>query len=245
MNFRYRDRAIVKRESRSEKFVRKFSELRRPVLIGFGGLVSLALLFAIGSILLRERGQAAAEAAFARAEDHYAAKEYRAARVELMNAVKASPNWTPGLIAQANVALELFDGQTAKTALEHAVVAGAKQVDLQHLLGQALWMTGDSERAEILLSDEAIPDAKRGYALRVLGRLYSERGDYDLARDTFEQALKYAPDDSRLWTEIARFRFVYADHEGAIAASDKAVALDGQDVRAIEFRGQWCVRNMA
>ncbi|MFC4292263.1 tetratricopeptide repeat protein [Sphingorhabdus arenilitoris] len=218
--------------------MRRFSAIRRPLLYGTGGLIALALLFAIGSVLFREQGQAAAEAAYARAEEYYEAKDYRAARIELMNAVKASPNWTPGLIAQANVSLEIFDGQTAKIALEQAVGAGAEQISLQHLLGHALWMTGDSERAEILLSDPAIPQDNRAYALRILGRLYSERGDYDLAREAFDTALEIAPDDSRLWTEIARFRFVYADHMGAIAASDKAVALDPDDVRAIEFRGQ-------
>jgi tetratricopeptide (TPR) repeat protein len=141
-------------------------------------------------------------------------------------------------IAQANVALEMFDGETAKVALEKAVARGAKQADLQHLLGHALWMIGDSERAELLLTEKDIPAANRAYALRILGRIYAGQGNFDDAQAAFDEGLKLAPNDSRLWTEIARTRFMAADHAGAIAASDRAVALGPKDYRALEFRAQ-------
>jgi cellulose synthase operon protein C len=238
MNFRYRPPNRIKRETRTEKFVRKFAAIRKPLAYGLGGALSLAILIAIGSILLRERGQAAAESAYARAENLYAANDLRAARIELMNAVKASPKWTPALIAQANVALDMFDGETAKNALEKAIGYGAKQSDLQHILGHALWLTGDIERAEIALTDAQIPTKNRAYALRILGRLYAGQGNFTGAQASFDKALKLAPNDSRLWTEIARTRLFAADHTGAIAASDRAVALAPQDYRALEFRAQ-------
>ena len=238
MNFRYRPPGRKKRESRWQKLARKFAVIRKPLAYIIGGLLAVAALVALGTILFRERGQAAAESAYARAEDHYDAHDLRAARIELMNAVKANPRWAPALIAQASVALELFDGATAKIALESAIRRGTEQIEVQHLLGHAVWLTGDAERAEKLLANGDIPKANRAYALRILGRVRMGQGNFDGAQAAFDQALEIASNDSSLWTEIARFRFVSANHAGAIEASDKAVALDSQNIRALEFRGQ-------
>ncbi len=238
MNFRYRPPDRKKRETRLEKLTRKLIAIRKTLLYSAAGLGLFLLLFATGYMLLSERGQTAANSAYARAQQYRQAHDLNAARIELLNAVKASPQWSPALIAQAEVALEMFDGETAKAALEKAVRAGTKQANLLHLLGHALWLSGDDVRAQAMLTDKAIPTTNRAYAMRILGQLYTGRGDYDAARTAFDAALKIAPDDSRLWTEIARYRFAFADQVGAAAASDKAVALNPGDYRALEFRAQ-------
>lgn len=238
MSFRYRPPNRIKRETRWERIARKITAIRKPLLNGATTLALLLLLSAAGYFLFRQSGQDAAETAYARAGEYRKANDFGAARIELLNAVRASPKWPPALIAQAEVALEMFDGETAKLSLERAVRAGSSQSDLAHLLGHALWMTGDNARAETMLMDPKMSNPNRAYAKRILGRLYLDRGDYNTAQAALDDAAKIAPDSSRLWTEIARLRFALADQVGATAASDKAVELDPRDYRALEFRAQ-------
>lgn len=58
------------------------------------------------------------------------------------------------------------------------------------------------------------------------------------AIEAYERGLTAAPKDSLFWTEIARFRYQSGNQQGAIDASAYAVALDHNNVRALEFRGQ-------
>jgi cellulose synthase operon protein C len=75
------------------------------------------------------------------------------------------------------------------------------------------------------------------YALRILGRVQMDRGDLAAALTSFDAALRLAPGDSRIWTDVARLRFVSADQRGAVEAVDRALQIDPRDVRALEFRG--------
>jgi cellulose synthase operon protein C len=162
----------------------------------------------------------------------------RAARVALLNAVKADPKSRDALIAQAEVSLALFDAPAAQAALERALSVGVPKSQIAHLLGQAYWMQGEIADAEDTLLDPAIPAANRAYAMRVLGRAQMEKGDTVAAQASFDEAIRLAPDDSRNWTDLARLRFVLADQRGAIEAAERALQIDPKDVRALEFRGR-------
>jgi cellulose synthase operon protein C len=65
-----------------------------------------------------------------------------------------------------------------------------------------------------------------------------DKGDLVAAQASFDEALRLAPSDSLIWTDLARLRFVLADQRGAIEAVDHALKLDASNVRAIEFRGR-------
>ncbi len=179
-----------------------------------------------------------ARAAYAEAQDYLKQNDLRAARVALMNAVKADPQWTDALVAQAKVSLELFDPLTAQSALERAVAAGLPQAKVQHLLGQAYWMQGDFDKAAALLADPDMPEANRAYAARIMGRVQMDKGDFAASQAAFDEAVRLSPKDSLLWTDLARLRFVAADQKGAIDAVDYALKLDPNNVRALEFRGR-------
>ena len=60
----------------------------------------------------------------------------------------------------------------------------------------------------------------------------------DAARASFDRALAEGGGDAMLWTDIGRFRLVAGDMGGAIQAADRAISIDGKDVRALEFRGR-------
>lgn len=176
--------------------------------------------------------------AFAEAQSYLKSNDLRSAKVALMNAVKADPKFADALILQANVSLDLFDPLTAQSALERAVENGVPQSRVAHLLAHAMWMQGETDKAEALLNDPAIPSANRAYASRIMARVQMEKGDFVAAQSAFDSALAVKRENSILWTDIARLRFVTADQKGAIDAVEYALKIDPNNIRALEFRGR-------
>lgn len=201
-------------------------------------LLISALLAGAATSAAAYKPDADAKAAFDRAAEFRKALDYRSARVELMNATAEDARWGDAFVAQAEVALELFDAVAARAAIDKANSLGVPETETNHLLGHAQWMLGDLDDAQSLLSGQAIAPRHRPYADRILGRVLMDMGDTIAAEQAFNRALKLTPNDSRLWTEIARFRLVIANQGGAIDAADHALKLDANNVRALELRGR-------
>jgi cellulose synthase operon protein C len=197
-----------------------------------------ALLLLGGRLALKFNDRAIAAESFAKAQEFRAQNNLSAARIELMNAVKNDPRLVDALILQAEVALEMFDGTTARNALEKAVARGIDQLQIQHLLGHAYFLEGDLEHADDLLDSDDIPRKFKGYVYRILGKVLLAKGQIDEARNAFDQALKFDRKNSLLWTDIGAFRLALADQKGAIEAADYAVQLDNNNIRALELRAR-------
>ncbi len=165
-------------------------------------------------------------------------RDFRGARVELLNVIKDHPQSTDALIAQAVVSIELLDGVTAESSLEKALTLGTRPSAVAHLLGHARWLQGDLDGAEAALQDPDIAGVDLGYANRIFGRVHMDKGDFAAALASFQAAVQQAPKDSQVWTDFARLRFASADQKGAIEATDFALKLDAGNVRALEFRGR-------
>jgi cellulose synthase operon protein C len=204
-------------------------------------VLALAAFLTVGAgaaFVLRADPSGDAVESLAEAQQKLNDGDLRAARVGLMNAVKADPKSRDALIAQAEVSLALFDAPAAQAALERALAVGVPVSQIAHLLGQAYWMQGELGEAEAALTNAAIPSANHAYASRILGRVQMDKGDTVAAQASFDEAIRIAPNDSRNWTDLARLRFVLADGRGAVDAVDRALALNAGDVRALEFRGR-------
>ncbi len=176
--------------------------------------------------------------AFESAQEYRKLKDWRSARVELMNAVKADQRWAAPRLALAETALRLFDPVLALEQLEQLKALGADEREYAHMLAHAQWMIGEPAKAVATLKSMSIADRNLPYAYRVLGRAQIDLGDTVAASEAFDQGLKLAPKDSLLWTEIGRLRMVISNQAGAIEALDRAVALDPANVRALELRGR-------
>lgn len=203
-----------------------------------GVVIVLAVAILGAAFLYSRSNEAGAEEALASAKQLVAQRDFRAARVELLNAIKSDPKSSEALLAQAAVSLELFDGATAQSALEKAIANGIPKSQVAHLLGHSYWLQGKLDEAVIALANPGLPDANRAYALRILGRVRMGQGDLIAAQSNLDEAAQLAPKDSQIWTDIARLRFVMADQKGAIEAVDYALKLDANNVRALEFRGR-------
>lgn len=201
-------------------------------------LVACTLMLGGPATPLQAEDLAAARQAMARAEEFRSRGDNRAARIELMNAIKAAPRLPAARLAQARVFLALFDATGAKAELTRAIELGAERVTVRAAMAEALLLQGKADAALAWLGEGPVPAGDAGYAARTLGRTQLALGNMEAARAAFDRALQFAPDDSMLWTDIARFRIASGDQAGGVDAADHAVKLNGSNVRALQLRGE-------
>lgn len=201
-------------------------------------LVACALVLGGPAMPLQAEDLGAARQAMARAQEYRARGDNRAARIELMNAIKAAPRLPAARIAQARVFLALFDAAGAEAELTRAIELGAERGTVRAAMAEALLLQGKADAAIEWLDEGPVPANDAGYAARTLGRAQLALGDMDAARAAFDRALQFAPDDSMLWTDIARFRIASGDQAGGVDAADHAVKLDSGNIRALQLRGE-------
>ncbi len=213
-----------------------YLSLGRLWALGFAGALAFAAASAQSDS--RYRPDEDAVEAYALAQAFREKRDWRSARVELLNAVKADPKWAEARLALAETALQLFDPVLALEHLEKARTLGVETRNYAHLLAHAQWMAGEPQSAIATLEEQPVASQHLPYAYRVLGRAQLDIGDSIAAAQTFDRGLAITPDDSMLWTEIGRLRIVVSDQAGAIAALDRAVQLDPNNVRALELRGR-------
>lgn len=134
------------------------------------------------------------------------------------------------LIAQGRAALARGDAITAQLRFETAVKGGVPLGDVRHLLAHAYLLQGNAPRVRELANAEKILPPYRAYAARMRAGVAAD-GAAALRELAF--AAQLAPEDTLIWSDIARARFGTGDVAGALAAADRAVALDPQNVDAL------------
>lgn len=216
----------------------------RHIPLQFSGLIALTLLFALlnaalpSAIQAASDGNEAARRAFAKAQVYQSNGDARSARIEMLNAIKADPEWIDARILQAQILLELFDGASAEAELVRAFDLGIDISKVRHLYGHALQLQGKSNEAKNQLLAQDIPAGHQAYAARILGRVAMQTGDEVLARISFDRAIRQDPANANLWVDVARFRNGSGDQAGALAAVKEAVRLDPDNIRALQYRGE-------
>jgi len=216
--------------------VQKLRLTSKPVLLGLA--LAVALAAAPSAIYGASEGNEEARAAFAKAAQFRAQRDSRSARIELMNAIKADPDWIAPRVAQAKVLLKLRDGIGAEAELDRAVQLGIDPAAVRHLYGHAYSLQGKVDKAREQLSASDIPPEYAGYAARILGRVALQMGDESLAGAAYNRAMALGRTNPDLWVDIARFRSASGDQAGATNAVDEAVRLDPVNVRALQYRGE-------
>lgn len=206
--------------------------------------IVLAAVLAVGVvgvptvIFAASDGNGDAREAFAKAEQFRARRDIRSARIELMNAIKADPEWIDARVAQAEVLLGLYDGIAAEAEIDRAISLGLNPALVRHLYGHALFLQGKPQKARDQLIADDIPAEHHGYAARIMGKLALQMGDGQLASLSFNRAMELDGKNPDLWVDIARFRADSGDQAGATNAVDEAVKLDPDNIRALQYRGE-------
>jgi len=208
----------------------------KPALLATA--LALAMIGVPSAIHGASEGNADAREAFANAEQFLARRDMRSARIELMNAIKADPQWIDARVAQAKVLLSLRDGMAADAELDRAVQLGLDPAAVRHLYGHAYLLQGEAEKARDQLLANDIPRENQGYAARIMGQVAMQAGDQQLAGAAFNRAMELDRKNPDLWVAIARFRADTGDQAGATNAVDEAVKLDPRNIRALQYRGE-------
>ena len=220
---------------------RVIREIKKTGLITIGVMFSGAFILAIGWklwLFTDNNDRGLAEKYFHEAKPLIEENNYRAARVILKKAVQSDTSWPAAKIELANVNLMLFDAADAKSELLSVREMDVDSGRIDYLLGKAYWLLGEYDKAKTELTSDNIGSESYTNAQRILGRTLLEAGDIDGSRQAFDRAVEKSPEDSMLWTDIARFRFVLGDQKAAIEAVEYAVKLDEKNIRALEFRGR-------
>lgn len=161
----------------------------------------------------------------------------RTARIELLNAAKADPQWGSARIMQAQAMLALGDGLTAEAEIERARALGVAMPLTRHLMAQAMLLQGRAEDALLEATAGDVEPRYQAEAERMQGRSYQALGRNGAAAEAFGRMLKLSPDDSRGWVDIARYRLALGDRGGAVVAADRAARVNPRNVDAVLLRG--------
>ena len=139
-------------------------------------------------------------------------------------------------LAAARTALATGDGIAAQARLREAQAAGANYDAVRALMGEALLAQGDLAKAREWLAPAGFSPPTRALGFRMLGRLELRERHLPEAGAAFDRALAVAPDDSQLWTDIARLRYTGGEQAQAIQAADRALKSGPGDPAALAFR---------
>ncbi len=197
-------------------------------------LAALLVAGLLGGAVLAQAGDpTASRAAMSRGSDLISKGDFRAARVELMNAIKADPSNIAARLAQARVALELGDGATAAEQLARATELGAPPQETAYLLGHVR-LTELNYAEALKLADPILAGERHGeYAARVRAAAYAGLGDSYAARAELEAALAHGWTTVEVWTDLARLHMATGNLSAAFSAAGEAVRLAPRNVKAL------------
>lgn len=215
--------------------------LRRIIVFALCiGAFGVALL-AFRSVVANRVDPDAARAAVARSQEYLKASNASAARSQAFGAVRSDPQWGEAHLALARASLALDEGIAAEASLRRAVDNGIDPKRTHALMAHAIQLQGDPRRA-LVEADKALADngsaTDRLYALRVRTRAYLAGGNLAAAQESALAAIRLAPNDANVWTDLGRFRANAGDLVGAIEAAAKATQLDMGNTDALILRGE-------
>ncbi|WP_447726799.1 tetratricopeptide repeat protein [Sphingomonas koreensis] len=210
--------------------------LRRIVVFALCiGAFGVALL-AFRSVIANRVDPDTARAAVARSEQYLKASNASAARSQAFTAVRADPQWGEAHLALARATLALDEGVAAEASLRRAIDNGIDPRRTHALMAHAILLQGDPRRA--LVEAGKAPEADRLNAQRVRTRAYLAGGNLAAAQESALAAIRLAPNDADVWTDLGRFRVNAGDVVGAIEAAGKATQLDKGNTDALILRGE-------
>jgi cellulose synthase operon protein C len=141
-------------------------------------------------------------------------------------------------IAEALDALDRGDGVAAELAGKRALEEGAPRAAVAALVGEGELLQGDFADARQWLGEADFSVETRARGLHALARLEVSEEDFAAAIAAYEQRLALGDETAPLWVDIGRMRYRIGDHQLALEAARRAVELDGEDPRALEFLAQ-------
>lgn len=138
----------------------------------------------------------------------------------------------------AKTALARGDGIAAEADLQRAAKAGASRTELAAAMGEALIAQGELAEAREWLGPGQFAKGDEAYGWRMLAMLERLQGNLPAAGKALDLGLAGSPKDPLLWVEVGRLRYIGGEQLQAIDAAERALAVDPENIRALELRAQ-------
>jgi tetratricopeptide (TPR) repeat protein len=116
--------------------------------------------------------------------------------------------------------------ELAAQRLVYARDAEPRNTTVLRLLTLAFWQAGNLPAAGRAVRDWARADPDRPTAHRFAARIYEDMGAIDLAAEAAQRAVDRGREDADAWERLGRLRLRLMDRAGAIAALERARALE-------------------
>lgn len=162
--------------------------------------------------------------------------EFKAAIIQLKNAVQKSPEDREVRRLLGQIYYQSNDPLSAEKELRKAIELGAAPADVLPTLGRVLLALGQFQKVldEVKLNAGEKPDA---LVLAVRGEAFLGLGKFDEARESFSAALKASPDNSDAAIGLAKLSVADGELDEAAAYADQAIAKNASSVDAWMFKG--------
>ncbi len=206
--------------------------IRTALLAGFAA-VAVPQMLAPAPV----HAQAPAGTPLQKAQSFYDSSDYRAAAIELRNAIRANPRDGATRVLSSKVALRLQQGIPAQTEVEAARKNGVPITETRHLMAEALLMQGKFADALREAQSPGIPASFAGDAARVRAIAQIGLKQIDQAKAEIAQAEKLAPTSALVFIDKAKITASQRDFPAAMAAVDRALQLNPRSTRAMLIKG--------
>lgn len=162
--------------------------------------------------------------------------DHKAAIIQLKNALQKRPDDAEARYLLGTIYNKTGDLQSAEKELRKAVSLGMSSDEVLPELGQTLLKLGEFQRV-LDETKELSENKKSAEILSLRGNAFLGLGKPQEARDSFEQALKGAPDFADALIGLAKYSLAKRDVDAATSFADQAVTRNPQKPDAWLFKG--------
>lgn len=163
--------------------------------------------------------------------------DYKAARIELMKALKADPNNPAARLLNARIALEVGAGVAAQTEIEKARRSGVPADKTRHLMAHALMLQGKGSAALKEADPARVPPQFAAYAARIRGRTQMLLTQPERARGEFELAQRLSPNNVDVLIDRTRYEMMSGRAADAEKLVDRALTIEQRNADALVLKG--------
>jgi putative PEP-CTERM system TPR-repeat lipoprotein len=165
--------------------------------------------------------------------------EYRAAVIQLKNALLVDPDSGEARLLLGKTYLKLEDGPSALKELKRARDLGVGREAVLAPLGRAYLMSGQGGKLlQTILQEADDPPRTRIDILLLHGQAYLEKQHFAMADEKFSKVLELQPATAEALAGKARIALHNRDTAGAAELADRAIAEDEQIVDAWIIKGE-------
>jgi cellulose synthase operon protein C len=174
----------------------------------------------------------------AAAQERFDKREYRAAGIDLRNALQTNPNSPRARLLLGQTLFELGEPGLAVFELRKALELGQPETDVLPLLSRAMMQLGQYKRIVDDYAAKALPSANANAELQTaVATSLNILGRRTEAESVLKRTLEATPHFLPARTFRARMRADGGDIDGALADIDGVIKADARNVEALRVRG--------